>query len=145
MQISSNWRLTYDPTGTPLVLLDFGQIMEGEFTIPWRQQAESRGKIRATTSTRYARGNVESGLALTTFKDHATDAAARLWLLQTSIALNGYSGRTALLRLEISGSETVYQLADATLDAAESELRIAGNARTRTRWQIGGTGWSVAP
>jgi len=142
MRILSNWRLTFDPAGTPLVLVDIGQLMDGEIIIPWRQQAETRGRIRAAAAMRVARGNAESGITLTTYTDHASDAAARLFCLQRNIAMAGYSGRTATLRLEIAGSALVYQMAAATLDVAETELVVAPVARTMTRWSVGGTAWT---
>jgi hypothetical protein len=145
MQVLSNWKLTYDPAGTPLVILAFGQIMEGEFALPWRQQVQESTRIRATTAKRWARGNVSSGISLATFKDHASDAAARLWCLQTSIALGTYAGSTAKLRLEIEGSALVFELQDATLDGADSVLRPAAVPRTRTQWALGGTGWVQLP
>jgi hypothetical protein len=142
MQILSNWQLTFDPDGTPLVLVAFGQLIEAELAVPWQQQAESRGTIRGTHARRYSRGNAESGITITSYKEHADDEAARLWCLQNAIALDAYSGVTAKLLLEISGSTVTYELAAATLDGAESAIRIAPSARTQTRWTIGGTAWT---
>ena len=145
MQTLSNWKLTFDPAGTPLVILAFGQIMDGEFALPWRQQVQESGRIRAATAKRWARGNASSSISLANYKDHASDAAARLWCLQTNIALATYSGKTAKLRLEIEGSVLVFELQDATLDVAESVMRVAAVPRTRTQWSVGGSGWVQLP
>lgn len=145
MQILSNWKLTFDPAGTPLAVLAFGQIMDGEFAVPWAQSAQASGRVRAPLGARFARGNVVSGISLTTYKDHASDAAARLWCLQTNIALNSYSGVTSKLRLEIQGSAVVCELQNATLDRAVARLRVAGVPRTLMEWSIGGTGWVQLP
>jgi len=145
MQTLSNWKLTFDPAGTPLVVLAFGQMPDGEFALPWRQQSQESARIRATLATRWARGNVTSGVSFAAFSDHANDAAARLWCLQSSILLNSYAGRTAKLRLEIQGSALRFELQNATLDTVDTVIRVAGVARTRTQWVIGGTGWLQLP
>lgn len=143
---ASNWKLTFDPDGTPLVILAFGQVIEsGEFSIPWRQEAQAATRIRATMGARWARGNVTSGIRFTTQESHADDAAARLYCLQKNIALNAYAKVTAKLKLEIDGSATVFELQAATIDEAECRRDLRGTARTLTSWTIGGTGWVQLP
>lgn len=143
---ASNWKLTFDPAGTPLVILAFGQVIESsEFAIPWRQSTQESARVRATLAARWARGNVSSGIRFTTQESHADDAAARLYCLQKNIALNAYANVTAKLKLEIQDSAIVFELQSATIDEAECRRDLRGTARTLTTWAIGGTGWVQLP
>lgn len=145
MPVISNWKLTFDPGGTPLVILDFGQAFEGEFSFPWRQISQQSNRVRAGRGKRYARGNSSGGIQFTALKDHADDAAARLWCLEANIECDNYSGVTSTLLLEIANSARTFSMSDASIDDCDPRMRIAGVARTHTAWDIGGSGWVELP
>ena len=143
MLIRSNWKLTFvPPTGTPLVILDFDEALEGEFSFPWRQEKQGSNRVRATHAANYARGNASNGMRFATVKDHASDLAARQWCLDLQLALDDYSGVTGTLKLEVAGTTTYYEMASASIDEAEPAVRVTGVARTTTAWELGGCGWT---
>ena len=143
MPIISNWKITYDPAGAVLVIVDFGEAIEGEISFPWAQQIQGGSPTKSLASYNYARGAVRGGLSLTAIKDHADDKAARKWCLDLAIALAAVAGVNGkVLKLEAKGDTEYYELASATINSAEPAMRIAGVARTHTPWSIGGTIWS---
>jgi len=143
MLIGSHWRLTYDPGGADLVIVDFGQALADELRFPWRQQIQGGTPVRGAGAINLARGSVQGGLTLTVIQNHANAAAARQWCLDLPISLNAFAGVNGkVLKVESKNTPHYYQLAAATISSAEPAMRIAGKARTHTVWEIGGTIWT---
>jgi len=143
--IASRWKLTLDPAGTPLVLVDHDQRIEAEMGFPWQQSGDARGRIGAPNAVRVGRGQASTEVAVTALQDHADDAAARGWIVALQPELATYSGRTAPLLLEIQGGSR-YELPAVSLDTVESEVIPAPCARTATSYRLTGGGeWQSLP
>jgi hypothetical protein len=141
--VKSNWKITYDPSGAPLVLVDFGAKIGEEIEIPWTQLVQDSKRLRAANAKYFGRGNVENGLTFSVFKDHANDATARNWMLTHAIALPALVTKT--LKLEVAGSGG-FLMAEAVIRSAPSRMVTAAPvARTMTTYTITGGGWSVIP
>ncbi len=76
MPVISNWKVTWDPAGTPLVFLDYEEEIERELSMPWEQAHEVRQVIEGAFSEPLPRSHVTGSLSFTRWKDHATNAAA---------------------------------------------------------------------
>jgi len=139
--VKSNWKITYDPSGTPLVLVDFGQLTAEELEIPWAQLVQDSNRTRAANKKYYGRGNVARGLVISAFKDHADDATARNWMLIYSISLPALVTKT--LKIEVKGGAS-FLIDEAVIQSAPSR-RVVGApvARTITTYTITGGGLSV--
>lgn len=81
----SEWKLTFDPAGTPLVLLDLTSELDGD--VDW-------GMDRVFSLTPLVRGaapilrdgkNVSASIRFTVFSDTTTDAASRSAMLAAMI------------------------------------------------------------
>ena len=77
MPILSNWKLTFDPAGTPRVLLDFGQKMVQELRWPVRRGLEVVDIAEAAAPFLRVTGNAVVALSFEVFADEATDALSR--------------------------------------------------------------------
>ncbi len=104
MNIASNWKLTYDPTGTPAVLLNYGDELLEEPELALRRGLEvvpiegAVPLLRPTLADQY-----EASLGVI-FKS-STDALARHDMLNAFT--NRYDGTTVIpLRLEVTGLTT---------------------------------------
>lgn len=95
MKIASPWKITWDPEGTPLVLVDYDQKIEDELRFPARQKVITREVIEGTDSDFLSRDLWSQTLELTVYKTHASDAAARMWCL-THVAAAAAVGRKDL-------------------------------------------------
>lgn len=145
MLVSSNWKITFNPSGTPLVVCTWGQRIADEPSWPWSQMVQEGPRIRGVTSRFFARGNSTGGLTLASLTDHANDAAARAHCLGMQITLDAVTLLAAPLKVEIFGG-AVYQAASAVIRSGETRMVIgAPKARTRTDWRIEATGWALVP
>lgn len=84
----SDWRIVWDPAGaSPLVLLDFGDLMDSEIRLP-RQQLAATGKPDFALRARVvSRGNRRGRLEFTRRLPHATAAASWTAALDALAAL----------------------------------------------------------
>lgn len=55
--ILSLWRLTFDPTGTPLVLLDYGDMVGEELAPAWADVVQAVQWVRGKNTANLNRGN----------------------------------------------------------------------------------------
>jgi hypothetical protein len=93
MKTSSLWKLTFDPTGTPLVLLDYGDWMEGELVFPLQRGVEIVPLIDAvapfirSTGNAVVTINVRKIRSVAAYDAIAADNAAREAVLDDLIAV----------------------------------------------------------
>lgn len=145
MQLLSNWTLTFDRSGTPLVLVEPGMRIEGELGFPWQESAQESSRIGATLGERRARGNASTRVRVTAIREHESDAAARLWCLQLQPTLNTYSGVTSTLMIQAVAGSTRHELGAAVLESVETRLRPGAVARTETTYELAGSAWEALP
>ena len=108
MKIESNWRITFDPGGTPLVLLAYGDEIEGEPRYPLGRGLEVVALVDAAAPFLRPTGNSAINLKLDIYKPAASDAAARAEVLDSLIAVN-VLGRKPL-KIEVLGITDRYWL-----------------------------------
>ena len=122
MKIESNWRITFDPGGTPLVLLAYGDEIEGEPRYPLGRGLEVVALLDAAAPFLRPTGNSSVTLTLDIYKPAASDAAARAEVLDSLIAID-LLGRKPL-KLEVLGiTDRYWQFANcfiATFDPGRS-------------------------
>lgn len=139
--VSSNWKITYDPTGTPRILVNYGGRISDELEIPWSQSVQDSPRLRAASMNYFGRGNVANGLRFGVFNDHADDATARAWMLALVAGLPTLETKT--LKIEINGGAK-YLMSQAVIRAVTPRMVInAPVARTLTQYEITGGGWAV--
>lgn len=140
MPILSNWKLTFDPAGTPRVLLDFGQKMVQELRWPVRRGLEVVDIAEAAAPFLRVTGNAVVALSFEVFADEATDALSRRALLEGLIAVAALGKRP--LRVEIAGiSGTYWQFANAAISEHEPARHLtAPTARASLKYNIQATG-----
>jgi len=108
MTIESNYRLTFDPAGTPLVLLAYGDEIEGEPRYPLGRGLDVVNLIDAAWPFLRPTGNSSVQLKIDIHKPAASDAAARAEVLDSLIAIN-LLGRKPL-KIEVLGITDRYWL-----------------------------------
>ena len=84
--IESRWKLTLDPTGTPRVLLDFGERIEGE--LPWQLEHAFEAIPLIDTDWQFLRddGNALVSLDFSIFRIGADDVSARAAVMDGLVA-----------------------------------------------------------
>ncbi len=124
MSVISNWKITWDPGGTPLVLLDHGQEMEGELDLPWEQEHVDRQVIEGTYTEPLPRSWVKGGLVFTAWKEHADDLTARAYILSHRLTtIHGLRGLRKTLRITpLGGGNT--DLANTIIKSAPGRMVI---------------------
>lgn len=101
MPVCSTWRITYDADGdSPLVLVDYGDLLADELEFPISQTNQPRGGLRVRERDSFARGNIVAEFGFGRILEWSSHAAAREWCIDHGDAFR----RLALLRpaLEVS-------------------------------------------
>lgn len=108
MKLTSNWRVTFDPSGTPLVLLAYGDEIEGEPRWPLGRGLEVVPLVDAAAPFLRPSGNGAVILRIDIYKPETTDALARAAVLDSLIAID-LLGRKPL-KIEVYGVTDRYWL-----------------------------------
>lgn len=123
--IRSTWKVTWDPSGTPLVLLDFGDDTTAELAIPWRQEIERFALIGADWGAFYARGNIAREVRVTKVAAYTDPASLREAILAMDAALSARAGEHAPLRIAVQDGDT-YVAVRAAIAAHEPAIAQEG-------------------
>lgn len=141
---SSNWKITLDPDGEALVLVDYGQRINGEFTFGWKQVVDEGRRQSAEAMQHFPRGNVSGPLSFGVFKDHADDATAREWMALLFIALSDFISASTTLKVEIQGGD-IFTVSNVVLEEAPTQMVLtAAGARTLTTWKLRAGTWALS-
>lgn len=134
--ICSNWTITWDPTGTPLVLLDVGQDMGEELDFPWEQAIEERRVIEGATTEPLPRKWAKGSLTFTAYKEHADDLTARAYLLSHRTAIAALAGLRKTLRITPAGGSAT-NISNAVIQSVQPRMSVdADVARTAVTYKI---------
>jgi hypothetical protein len=131
MDILSPYTITWDATGTPLVLVNAGQRMAEELRWPTRQAVIGRAIIGAAMAGRVPRRQVESELQFTAYETAANGSALRA-AIATRMALMPW-GLRKTLTIAISGGSTIY-MHNCVLAAVDPQP-LASAPGPRAAWQ----------
>lgn len=102
----SQWKLTFDPSGSPKVLVDFNQKLAGDLKFPQRNGLDVVPSPDSGWPLLLATGNSSVIIAVEVFADESTDKAARAALLNSLIATAGYGVKP--LKIEVAGYSDRY-------------------------------------
>lgn len=98
---TSDWQIIWDPTTTPLVLLDYDDLMDSEIRMGGQQLAGSGVSDFALRAVAIARQNRKATLEFSRRLPHATTAAA--WLACAAAIASAPWGSKATLRITPRG------------------------------------------
>jgi hypothetical protein len=140
--IVSNWKLTLDPAGTPLVLINIGDKLEEELSIGLSRLIDVIPLVRGTAPLIRNRGNAVTQLSYAIYQDAASDAVSRQDLLTSLIT--SLSADPKPLKVEISTiTDRYWQFASAIIsDVTPLRYIPAKNPRRLTRYSITATSLS---
>ena len=134
--ICSNWTITWDPAGTPLVLLATGQDMADELEFPWEQAYEERQLIEGTVTEPLPRSLVKGSLSFGVYKEHADDLTARAYLLSHRAAISNLKGLRKTLRITPAGGSNT-DIANAVFASINPRMSVdADVARTAVTYVL---------
>lgn len=101
-RISSNWKLTFDPFGSsPIVLLNFGDDIEGEIRFPYRRGLEVVEITEAAVPFLRLKGNSFLEFSFEVYGVETTDALARQAIMQSLMDVEPLG--KAPLKVEVFG------------------------------------------
>jgi len=130
--IKSNWKLTWDPTGTPLVLLDYGDRMQAEPVLNQPHESELVSFSRALNPVGFHYGNVGHYLSFSRAVDHASVEDARDSILAHLLVTGAL--RVATLKIEVQSGAS-YELLNGVLQDVVPELGPdLGSHANRVLW-----------
>lgn len=141
--ISSNWKLIFDPAGTPLVILAYGQMIDAE--LAWSLQAACEEVEPVDAAALFLRdGKIRRyALTLKTYTTEALDLDARVNAMQSLGAVAALTRKP--LRVEVAGhTPGKYWQFSSSFIKAHAPLRVleSNKARWSRQWDIVATGWS---
>jgi len=138
--IYSNWKITLDPGGTPLVLVNYLDRLESEIDLSAQRPVSVIPLVNAAAPLLQDGKNVSVTLAFARYDDSDTDANARKALMQS--ILTALAAESKILKIEVSGiTDRYWQFASALVTAFRPvRYRDAPVARRLTSYQIVATG-----
>lgn len=102
MPVLSIWKVTYDPAGTPLVLVDFGDELTDNPSWAKTNTVQSVSRLRSGQMSYYGRGNAQRAIAFDVRKIHATNADMALFCLTHAESFDCFARKS--IKVEIQGS-----------------------------------------
>lgn len=141
--VVSNLKITYDPGGTPRLIVNYGDKIAEEIELPWNQQVQDSPRTRANSMDYFGRGNVANGLRFSVYNDHADNATARAWMFALVAGLPTLEKKT--LKVEIQGGAAYLMSAAVLRSVVPRFVTNAPGPRTMTSYDIAGGGWAVIP
>lgn len=142
MNITSNWKLTWDPAGTPVVLVDYGQELDREIFPSLAKGLEVVPLIDATYPLLRMSKNAVISLSWRGYVDAADDAAARQAMM-VALLTWATAGRKAL-KVEAYGITDRSWLFASAAVTQYTPGRVVDFplARVETSWAVTATGMS---
>jgi hypothetical protein len=80
VKITSPWKISWDPDGSPLVLVSIGQGIGDNIRFPARQAVRAHKGVSAATTAFLPRKQWDSTFTIEVYQDHASVEAAMLWI-----------------------------------------------------------------
>lgn len=121
MTLTSNWKLTFDPAGTPLVLLAIGDEMAEEIRWPLKKGMDLVELVDSANPFMRPTGNNSFVIQLSIFQDEADDATARRKIMESLIAVAALGKKP--LKIEAAGvTDRYWQAAAACITEHEPSL-----------------------
>ena len=138
---TSSWKLTYDPSGTPVVLVGYGDMLESDELDPALEKTvEVVPLVDAAAPFLRVGKNAVTSFSLRVLSYGATDLAARSAMLDALITAQTATRKP--LKIEVEGVTTAYwQWAHATVRGHRPRRLLDDTApAVVTQWDIVATG-----
>lgn len=135
MNIASPWTITWDYTGTPLVLVTAGDELAALIKWPCRQKLEERELIEGAFTDFLPRGLKSCTMEITLIKDHANNAAAWAWV-GSVLAAVPWDGIKPL-DFALAGGARL-RMANCAVESAEPEVTASSRPQSRIKYVIKG-------
>lgn len=139
-KIASNWKITFDPDGSPVVLVNVGDIIDGELRFPMKRGLEvveiTDGDAPFLRPTR----NIATTLDISVEEIALTDKDARVALMGSLTSVEGLGKKP--LKIEVSGiTDRHWEFANSYIENVTPE-RLVESAKPRIlkTYQITATG-----
>jgi len=132
---TSNWKITYDPSGTPRVLVNYGDEILDEIQMAWNQVVDPAAYTGAAGMDYFGRGRVSMPMSFSVVKTHADDKAMRGWIADLLSGLSAFEKKP--LKIEVQGGGGSYQF-DVAVLASVTPVPITNGAgaETLTTWRF---------
>ena len=137
MKIASRWKLTFDPTGTPLVLLNLGEMIDAE--LEWKLSRAVEIVPLAAAAAPFIRpaGNNVYAVDFTVYRVNASDELGRRSLMDALGSTDDLGKKP--LRVSLGNeagaiSDYYYQFANAIVRGLDT-FRTMEGARVRTAYR----------
>lgn len=140
-KVSSNWKFTFDPAGvSPVVLLAYGDLTEGEVRFPYRRSLEVIDITEGAAPFLRLNGNAAVTIEFERYTIETDDKTARQAIMDSLLAIDALGKKP--LRVEISGiTDRYWQFANAVIHIHEpSRWLESARARVCKRYTITATG-----
>jgi hypothetical protein len=129
MPTISNWKLTFDPGGTPRVLLNYGDKLGDEFKFPFGRKVEEIDIADAAEPMLRMMGRGARRIEFTVWADEVSDRIARVRMMESMLGIDGLEKKP--LRIQIDGqTDRYWQFANAAVVSHVPE-RILKSAAAR--------------
>jgi hypothetical protein len=126
---TSSWKLTYDYTGTPVVLLNYGEKLEDELRIDGQRVVAVVPLVRSASPALRNQGNAALRLSYARLLDSATDAAARQAMMTALITALAADPKP--LKIEAAGVTDRYWACAAAIVTAVAPRKYLGSPKPR--------------
>ena len=83
MNVYSNWKLTFDPAGTPLVILDYGADIDSELRLPLAKGVEAVDLPGSGVPFLRVLGNNRYAIKFRVFTPTSVDTTARAAMMDS--------------------------------------------------------------
>lgn len=146
-RIRSTWKLTFDPSGSPKVLLNYGDLMDDEISPGLTKPAELVELADAVAPFIRIKLNRSYRLGFTIYQDKASDAAMRKAVFDSLIEVDSL-GRKPLRVESNAGMGGYFQFSNAFITEHEPRPSVeSGGARLVRSFTILATGlsWTAVP
>ena len=143
--ISSCYKLTYDPSGTPVVILAVGDRIDAELDFGLEKNVEIIPLVDAAAPFIRIGKNAVVSFSIKKFIDAATDKEARASILDSLISAS--SATKKALKIEVNGyTDRYWQFAHATVRSHRPARHLeSASARWVQSWDIVATGLAYTP
>lgn len=116
--VKSNWKITWDPDGTPLVLLDYDDRMSDAPKLPQQHSVNVQSYLAVDFPAAFDLGNVQLTLEFSRLKEYESAALRDNGVWEDTLALAAL--RTGTVRVEIQDGNS-YDMTECALRSASHD------------------------
>lgn len=134
--VTSKWKLTLDPDGTPIVLVAIGDKLEDEIDFGGSREAGVTPKVRSAAPHLHDGMNVVADIAFARYLDTATDAERRTAIMRDMLSALSLGKKP--LKIEADGVwDKYWQFAEALVTTHRPRPYLSSpTSRRLTVYQI---------